>query len=680
MKHLIKQFVLTASVVFVSTSISAYDFEAKNTDGIVIYYSKLSDGYSVEVANKSTTTFATSIYEGEITIPEIVLNDGLEYAVTGIGDYAFYKSKVTKVNLPNTITSIGYVAFENSTILTEINLPKSVKTMGQYAFNGCSSLKEIELPSISVLELGSFYNCKSITEITIPKTVMKIMYSTRTTASGSDTYMGVFYGCSSLKKVKFEDGDRSITMESEDSFTTTNKLNERSIFYGCPIETLYIGRDLYGAPFREMTSITNIEFGSYVTYIENSAFYGCTGIRTLFIPNSVTSFGTKNGGHSFANCSSLETVYIGNGIEDLGYATFDGCSSLKNVFIGNSLTSIRNYVFNTKSTPNIYIFSKKLNSVDEYAFGNTGSKPNCIYVPSTQDYLTLLANYNCCNLLTFNETTAKYTGMMPTLSYKNNVPNTIVSFESIDSPTDVGTYSTNLQTTFTIDKWKTTVEIPCTYTITPAAVTIIADDQRREYGKSNPQFTCSYFGFVNDEDETCLTASPTISTTAKQNSYPGTYPIIVTNAQSKNYEFSYERGVLTIVKAKQTLTWSQEIGELSVGDDVEIILDCSNNEIEPSFFNYDTNVVKIAQQDGIWKLSAVGVGETTIYVKLSASECYEESSTLYKVVSVNNNSTGINEVSHNAMTNCTIYDISGKRLKTPQRGLNIINGKKVVIK
>ena len=75
----LKPFFLILTLV-ASLSASAYDFEI---DGI--YYSKLSDGYSVSVTRKSTP-----IYGGDIVIPSSVTYDNLTYDVTEIADNAFF--------------------------------------------------------------------------------------------------------------------------------------------------------------------------------------------------------------------------------------------------------------------------------------------------------------------------------------------------------------------------------------------------------------------------------------------------------------------------------------------------------------------------------------------------------------------------------------------------------------
>lgn len=84
-------------------------------------------------------------------------------------------TEVTSVNIPNGVTSIGYLAFSGCTSLTSITIPNGVTSIGDDAFSGCSSLISITIPD-SVTDIGTyaFYNCSSLSSITIPDSVTLI--------------------------------------------------------------------------------------------------------------------------------------------------------------------------------------------------------------------------------------------------------------------------------------------------------------------------------------------------------------------------------------------------------------------------------------------------------------------------------------------------------------------------
>ena len=66
-----------------------------------------------------------------------------------------------------------------------------------------------------------------------------------------------------------------------------------------------------------------------VTSIASSAFYYCSGLTSVTIPNSVTSIGSS----AFYNCSGLNSVTIPNSVTSIGSDAFWGCYSLTDVYI-----------------------------------------------------------------------------------------------------------------------------------------------------------------------------------------------------------------------------------------------------------------------------------------------------------------------------------------------------------
>ena len=89
-------------------------------------------------------------------------------------------------------------------------------------------------------------------------------------------------------------------------------------------------------------------------------------------------------------------------------------------------------------------------------------------------------------------------------------------------------------------------------TVNKASLVITADDCSKMAGEENPVFTFRYSGFVNGDDAVSLTKQPKASTTATMTSPAGTYPIIVSGAESPNYIFTYINGTLTVKENSTT--------------------------------------------------------------------------------------------------------------------------------
>ena len=84
------------------------------------------------------------------------------------------------------------------------------------------------------------------------------------------------------------------------------------------------------------SSVTYNEITYSVTSIGNHAFYECTGLTSVTIPNTVTSIGSR----AFHLCSGLTSVTIPNSVTSIGDGAFRSCSGLTSIEIPNSVTSI----------------------------------------------------------------------------------------------------------------------------------------------------------------------------------------------------------------------------------------------------------------------------------------------------------------------------------------------------
>ena len=105
--------------------------------------------------------------------------------------------------------------------------------------------------------------------------------------------------------------------------------------------------------------------------------------------------------------------------------------------------------------------------------------------------------------------------------------------------TDAGNYS--LQNT----------KVTTTANITPAILTVMANDATRLFGTANPSFTYTLMGFVTGDGSGVVSGSPSLTTAATTASAPGSYPIAVSqdSLSAVNYTFAFVDGTLTVVPA-----------------------------------------------------------------------------------------------------------------------------------
>ena len=124
-------------------------------------------------------------------------------SVTSIGACAFYLcSSLSSIVIPNGVTSIGSDAFDNCSSLSSVVIPNSVTSIETYAFYGCSSLSSVVIPnSVTSIGIRTFFECSSLSSIVIPNSVTSI---------GSDA----FNSCSSLSSVVIPNSVTSIEIRT----------------------------------------------------------------------------------------------------------------------------------------------------------------------------------------------------------------------------------------------------------------------------------------------------------------------------------------------------------------------------------------------------------------------------------------------------------------------------------
>ena len=119
--------------------------------------------------------------------------------------------------------------------------------------------------------------------------------------------------------------------------------------------------------------------------IGREVFYDRDNLKTIIIPNSVTSIGE----YAFYHCSSLTDVVIGNSVTSIGEDAFSECSSLTSIEIPNSVTSIGDYAFSGCALTSIEI-PNSVTSIGDYAFSGCESLSS-VYVKATTP--PILDNY-----------------------------------------------------------------------------------------------------------------------------------------------------------------------------------------------------------------------------------------------------------------------------------------------
>ena len=180
------------------------------------------------------------------------------------------------------VVAIGSHTFYNCSSLTSITIPNSVTSIGQNAFRGCSALTSVTIPnSVTSIELDAFLDCSSLTSITIGNSVTSI---------GG----GAFSGCSSLTSITIPN---SVTTIGGSAFYNCSSLTSIIIPYG--VTSIWVGT------FWDCSSLSCVTIPNSVTNIGENAFSGCTALNEITLPTSVKSIGEN----AFAGCTKLYDIY-----------------------------------------------------------------------------------------------------------------------------------------------------------------------------------------------------------------------------------------------------------------------------------------------------------------------------------------------------------------------------------
>ena len=202
---------------------------------------------------------------------------------------------LTKLVMPDTVTSIGLYAFNHCENLAEIEFSDQLKSIGGSAFAGCHALTRIDLPD-SVNDIGesAFANCQGLEYVTLPTNLEVIPENG-------------FAGCKRLSWVSV--GDSLVTIKGY-------------AFSGCE-------------------SLEGIALPQSLRTIEQNAFES-SGLKTIEIPYGTT----KIGDNAFLNCMQLRTVEFPETLTEIGTSAFLG-SSVLSIFIPKCELKIGMHAFDS---------------------------------------------------------------------------------------------------------------------------------------------------------------------------------------------------------------------------------------------------------------------------------------------------------------------------------------------
>ncbi|WP_308227993.1 leucine-rich repeat domain-containing protein [uncultured Prevotella sp.] len=339
--------------------------------------------FSYTTTDGKTIPLASNIDFGSKILSHTVDNNGnciieFEGKFTRIPDRAFKNTKINSkdICIPNTVTSIGSYAFYNTAISGNLAIPNSVTEIGEGAFENCRELNSLSLPSnLKRIENRTFNACGFSGGLTIPNSVTEIGEK-------------AFYNCTGFNG----------------TLTLSNKLETigESAFNGCtgftgslklPSSLTDIG---YGA-FMNCKYFTSLELSNALSVIPEYAFKGCEGLSgSLVIPNSVTEIGNQ----AFSGCTGFNgTLTLSNKLETIGVSAFFGCTGFTgSLTLPSSVTTIGQSAFYSCRSFTKLELPNTLSVIPTQAFTHCRSLSGELVIPASVTEIGRLAFYDCQNL------------------------------------------------------------------------------------------------------------------------------------------------------------------------------------------------------------------------------------------------------------------------------------------
>ncbi|MBE7077758.1 MAG: hypothetical protein E7377_03525 [Clostridiales bacterium] len=370
------------------------------------------EGVVYDISSDRTYARVTG-YEGTDTIVRIA-DSYYGLPVKMICDNAFsMNQKCTSIIIPDSITTIGYSAFEACVSLKNVIIGNGVTSIESSAFDNCPSLQFNQYDNAYYLGNGDNPYLCLIKAKTTNITSCIINVKTRHIVGNA------FYNCSNLTAVHIQDIATwcNITFGNADA----NPLSyAKNLFWGNRLLTQLIIPEtvteikeyafldcdslisvvipdsvtsIASSAFRYCSSLASVVIGDGVTSIGYSAFAGCSSLTSVVIGGNVMSIGEW----AFSDCSSLEEVEIPDIVTSIGNSAFYSCSSLKSAIIGDSVTSIGSQAFASCSGLTSVVIGGNVMSIGEWAFSGCGSLTS-IVIPDSVTSIGTWAFSSCGNL------------------------------------------------------------------------------------------------------------------------------------------------------------------------------------------------------------------------------------------------------------------------------------------
>lgn len=313
-------------------------------------------------------------YSGDYVFPQTVNHNGFDYVITTIGTKLFLNyNGMTSVTIPSTVKKIESYAFQKASDLGNVFLSEGLEFIGESAFT-YTSIEEIDIPnSVTEIGLSIVGFCPNLKTIRIGKNLQTVG-AVRHTDNGQSYIYGVTiknsnYGSQGdtplLEEIIVDpenpyfcsyDGD----MYSKDMTTlvmvgkhtkgdvtvpssVTNIYN--GVFSGTKITSLTLPEGIAFLPLQlcaDCSELTQVNIPENCKFIGRECFIYCTSLPRIELPAGVEIID----GNAFSYCTSFREIKIPNSCTKIGYMAFKGCDQFTHITLPSRLEYFGNNFLN----------------------------------------------------------------------------------------------------------------------------------------------------------------------------------------------------------------------------------------------------------------------------------------------------------------------------------------------
>lgn len=229
-----------------------------------------------------------------------------------------------------------------------------------------------------------------------------------------EKYYQTCAGCDEKKYADSEYDEKDLVVgiyiKSTDGFTyfwTNGSWSVAGFDKSADVSNVTIKKEYRGKPvtsigeyaFYECTGLTSITIPDSVTSIEEGAFNECSGLTSITMPDGVTSIAAV----AFMGCSSLKNVIIPDGVTSIGWDAFSNCSSLTSVTIPDGVTAIDGHAFFHCISLESITIPNDITSIGNCAFSGCSSLTSITFNGTKAQWQAIHYFANCAVICTDGE-------------------------------------------------------------------------------------------------------------------------------------------------------------------------------------------------------------------------------------------------------------------------------------